>query len=78
VAKEGIPPQGASNSPTKAAFQCMLDDVLEAIFQRLEAGAKTGNLKPQELEMVCLSARRGMPRALKIKQALAHRGIVLQ
>jgi hypothetical protein len=62
----------------RAAFQLMLDDALEPTFQRLEDGAKAGNLKPQELKMVSLAARHGMPRALKIKQVLAHRGIVLQ
>ena len=62
----------------RAAFQLMLDDALEPTFQRLEEGAKAGNLKPQELKMVSLAARRGMPRALKIKQDLARRGIVLQ
>jgi hypothetical protein len=56
----------------------MLDDPLEPTFQRLEAGAKAGNLKPQELEMVRRAARSGMPRAVRIRQSLANRGIVLQ
>jgi hypothetical protein len=55
-----------------------LDDALEPTFQRLEAGAKAGNLKPQELEMVRRAARYGIPRALKIKQDLTRRGLVLQ
>jgi hypothetical protein len=62
----------------RAAFQLMLDDALEPTFQRLEAGAKAGNLKPQELEMVRRAARYGIPRALKIKQDLTRRGLVLQ
>jgi len=62
----------------RAALQLMLDDALEPTFQRLEAGAKAGNLNAHELQLVNLAARRGMPRAQKIKQALAGRGLLLQ
>jgi len=62
----------------RAALQLMLDDALEPTFQRLEADAKAGKLTRNELRFVNLAARRGMPRAQKIKQALAGRGLVLQ
>ena len=62
----------------RAALHLMLDDALEPTFQRLEEGAKTGNLNERELQMVNLAARKGLPRAVRIKQALARRGLVLQ
>ena len=61
----------------RAALQLMLDDALEPVFQRIEARAKAGNLHPHELQMVSVAARRGQPQALRIKQALAGRGLVL-
>jgi hypothetical protein len=62
----------------RAALQLMLDDALEPIFQRIERRAKTGNLNPHELQMVSVAACRGQPQAMRIKQALAGRGLVLQ
>jgi hypothetical protein len=62
----------------RAAFQLMVDDALERTFQRLEESAKTGNLNAQELKLVNLAARKGLPRAVNIKHALARCGLVQQ
>ena len=61
----------------RAALQALLHDVLELIFQKIEARTKVGDLCPYELEVVSVAVRRGNPQALKIKQALARCGLLL-
>jgi hypothetical protein len=50
----------------RAAFVCMIDEILAPTLKRLEADAKAGTLSKQELKVITLMAQRGAPIARKI------------